>query len=115
MEVNHKSRKDDGNHRKKLDENVDCRAGGILKGIAHGVAHNGGLVAIAALSAEVARLDIFLGIIPCAAGIAHEYCNEESGNRCAGEKSGDSVGSENESHKNGNHNGDNRRKNHFVK
>ncbi len=67
------------------------QGGGILKGIAHGVAHNGGLMALAALAAEVARLDIFLGVIH-APRIAHEYCNEESGNRCAGEKSDNPLG-----------------------
>ena len=32
-------------HRHELDEDVEARAGGVLKWVAHGVAHYGGLVA----------------------------------------------------------------------
>lgn len=106
MEVNDKSGKDYRNDRQKLDKDVDSRAGGILKGIAYGVAHNGSFVAIAALSAVVSRFDVFLGIVPGTAGITHKYCNEESGYSCTGKQSDNSVGSENESYNNRHHNGD---------
>ncbi len=47
-------------------------AGGVLEGVAHGVAHHGGLVAVGALAAVVARLDVLLGIVPRAAGVGHK-------------------------------------------
>ena len=100
MEVNDKSGKDYRNDRQKLDKDIDSRAGGILKGIAYGIAHNGSFVAIAALSAVVSRFNVFLGIVPGTAGITHKYCNEESGYGCTGKQSDNSVGSENESYSN---------------
>ena len=41
----------DGNHAHELDQDVDAGAGGILEGIADGVAHHGGLVVLGALAA----------------------------------------------------------------
>ena len=68
----------DGNHAQELDEDVDGRAGGILEGIAHGVAHHAGLVAVTALAAVIAGLDIFLGIVPRTAGVGHVDGHEEA-------------------------------------
>ena len=54
----------DADHAHQLDEDVQGRAGGVLEGIAHGVAHDGGFVVVRALAAEVAFLDILLGVVP---------------------------------------------------
>lgn len=37
----------------QLDQNVQGRAGGVLQGVADGVTNNGGLVAVAALAAQL--------------------------------------------------------------
>ena len=55
---------DDGDHRHQLDENVERRAGGVLEGIANGVAHDGRMVAGRVLAAEIAFFNKFLGIVP---------------------------------------------------
>ena len=47
-----------------LDERVDRRAGGILVGVADGVAGHGRLVRVRALAAVVAFLDVLLGVVP---------------------------------------------------
>src|SRR3989338_8796936 len=50
-----------------LDERVDRRAGGVLVGIAHGVAGHGRLVRVRAFAAEMIVLDVLLGVVPGAA------------------------------------------------
>ena len=60
MEYGHQSGEHDGNSGAKLDKDVQGGAGGVLEGIADGVAHHGGLVGLAALAAEVALLDVLL-------------------------------------------------------
>src|SRR5918992_4436269 len=50
-----------------LDERVDRRAGGVLVGIADGVAGDRGLVRLGSLAAVVAVLDELLGVVPRAA------------------------------------------------
>src|SRR5699024_10989633 len=40
-----------------LDHRIDCRAGGVLVRVTHGVAGHGGLVRLGVLAAEVAVLD----------------------------------------------------------
>ena len=40
-------------------------------------------MALGTLTAEVALLDIFLGIVPCAAGVGHEYGKHEAGAEAA--------------------------------
>ena len=47
-----------------LDHGIDRRSGGVLVGIAHGIAGDGGLVGLGALPAVVAVLDVLLGIVP---------------------------------------------------
>ena len=50
----------DGDRGAQLDEDVQGRAGGILEGIAHGVADDGRLVLVGALAAVVAGLNVLL-------------------------------------------------------
>ena len=52
MHRNDQSGEDDGHGGAELDQNVQRRAGGVLEGIAHGVAHDCGLVLLGALAAS---------------------------------------------------------------
>ena len=54
----------DGDHRHQFDEDVQRRTGGILEGIADGVADDSGVVAGGVLAAEITLLDKLLGIVP---------------------------------------------------
>ena len=51
------------------DLRVDGRAGRILKRIAHRVAHHGSLVRLRSLAALMPRFDVFLRVVPQAAGV----------------------------------------------
>ena len=62
-----------------LDERVDRRAGGVLVGIADGVAGDGRLVRVRALAAVVAFLDVLLGVVPGAAAGGHRNRHEDTG------------------------------------
>ena len=72
----------DGNGGDQLDEDVEGRTGGVLKRIADGVADNGCLVAIAALTAVLTGFNVLLGVIPSTACVGHEYCHNEAADRC---------------------------------
>ncbi len=47
------------------------RTGSVLERIAYRIADNSGLVGFTAFSAVRTALDVFLRIIPCAAGVGH--------------------------------------------
>ena len=79
-------RHDDGHHAHQLDEDVEARAGGVLERVAYGVAYDSGFVYLAAFAAEVAFLDIFLGVVPCTAGVGHEYREHEAGRKSSDEQ-----------------------------
>ena len=55
MEGHDETGENDGHGGTQLDEDVQGGAGGVLEGIAHGVSHHGGLVALGALAAVVPR------------------------------------------------------------
>src|ERR1017187_6967029 len=55
----------------ELDDGVHGDGGGVLEGIAHGVAHHGGGMEFGAFLAEIHFHDL-LGVVPGAAGIGHE-------------------------------------------
>ncbi len=55
------TREDDGDDRDQFDEDVEGRAGGVLEGIADGVADDGGLVGLAALAAVVSGRKAIIG------------------------------------------------------
>ena len=60
---------DDAHHRHELDEDVKRRSGGVLERVAHGVAHDCGLVVLAAFAFKVAFLNHLLRVVPCAARV----------------------------------------------
>src|SRR5690606_35458929 len=62
-----------------LDQRVDRGAGGILVGIADGIAGDRRLVGFRALAAMVAVLDVLLGVVPGAAAGAHRDRDEQAG------------------------------------
>jgi hypothetical protein len=62
-----------------LDQRVDRRAGGVLVGVAHGVAGDRRLVGLGALAAVVAFFDVLLGVVPRAAAGAHRDRHEQAG------------------------------------
>ena len=104
----------DGHHAQQLDEDVDGGAGGVLEGIAHGVAHDAGLVALAALAAEVARLDVLLGVVPCAAGVSHVDRHEEAGNGGTGQQTDHTLEAQHHTHDDRRDHGDHGGQHHFL-
>ena len=85
---------DDGYGRAELNEYVQARAGGVLEGVADGVAYDAGLVALAALAAVVAGLYLLLGVIPGAAGVGHEHGHAEAAGGRAREQAHDALDAE---------------------
>jgi len=69
--LKNKGSKNNGHHGHKFDKDIDARAGCILKRVSDGIPDNAGLVGRRTLSAVIALFDVFLGIIPSAAGIGH--------------------------------------------
>ncbi len=72
MEVNNNFGEDDGDHREEFNKDVDGGAGGILKGVANGIADDGGFVGFRVFAAEVAGFNVFFGVVPDAAGVSHK-------------------------------------------
>jgi len=68
----------DGDHRHQLDKDVERRAGCVFEWVAYGVSNDGRTVHFGAFAAEIALFDIFLGIVPCAAGVGHEDGEHEA-------------------------------------
>ncbi len=89
-------RKDDGNDRDKLDKDIDRRPGGVLEGIAYGIADDGGLMGGASFSAEVVVLDVFFRVIPGSAAVAHEDGEQKSRDGRTEQKAHNSVCTEKE-------------------
>ena len=74
------------NRRQQLHEDVQRRAGGVLEGVAHGVAHDScgvghGALAddVAVLVLEVTRLDVLLGVVPRAATVVEDGREQDAG------------------------------------
>lgn len=68
---------------------VDAGTSCILERIAHGVADDSGLMGFAALPAAVSGFDVFLGIVPEAAAVAHEERYQESAYDVPGKETAD--------------------------
>ena len=78
-ELRHDRDQEDGHDVGDLDQRIDGWASGVLVRIADGVAGDGGSVRFRALTAEIAFLDIFLGVVPCAAAGRHRDSHENAG------------------------------------
>ena len=61
---NGEARHNNADHRHELDEDVERGPRGVFKWVAHGVAHDGGLVVLATLTLKVAFFNHLLGIVP---------------------------------------------------
>mmetsp|Transcript_88980 Transcript_88980/g.154311 ORF Transcript_88980/g.154311 Transcript_88980/m.154311 type:complete len:488 (+) Transcript_88980:469-1932(+) len=71
-----RNREGDDGH--QLDQDVERRAGGVLEGVADGVARDGRLVHVRALPAErLLNLDVLLGVVPGPAGVGHLHRQHE--------------------------------------
>ena len=114
MDIDDQRRKDDGDHREQLDQDVDRGAGGVLEGIADGVADNSRLMLIGALAAVVARLDILLGVIPRAAGVRHKDREQEARSSRASEHTDNAVEAEHQTDDDRYDDRDNGRQDHFL-
>src|SRR5574337_236890 len=75
----------------KLYKYVHRGPGCVLERVAYGVAHDGGLMRLGTLAAEVALLDELLGVVPRATGVGHEYRQQHSGYRRAREHPAERV------------------------
>ena len=69
-----------------LDERVEGGAGGVLEGVAHGVADHGRLVGLGSLAPLVAVLDVLLGVVPRPAGVGQEVGHELAGQDGGGQE-----------------------------
>ena len=69
-----------------LDERVERRAGGVLEGVAHGVADDGRGVGIGSLASLVAVLDVLLGVVPRPTRVRQEVGHELPGEDGGGEE-----------------------------
>src|SRR5207237_8823449 len=81
----------EGDHVHDLDQRVEGRAGGILQGVADGVAGDGRLVRLRALAAVEAVFDRLLGVVPGAARVGHEDGQELANNDHACEVAGQGL------------------------
>ena len=78
-----------GDQRHHGDLGVDGRAGRVLEGVADGIAGDGRLVGLGALAALVACLNVFLGIVPEAAGVGHKQGQQKAAGDIAQEETAD--------------------------
>ena len=114
-EGNDETYENNGDGRNELDEDVERRAGSVLEGVADSVADDSGLVALGALAAVVASLDVLLGIVPGAAGVGHEHSHGETGDGYAAEQTYDAVDAEDEAGDYRNYNGKKSGEDHLMK
>ncbi len=69
---NHDGGHDQADHVHHFDDRVEGRAGSVLERVTDDIANHTGIMLGSTLAAKVAIFDVFLGVIPCAAGIGHE-------------------------------------------
>ena len=84
---------------------VDGGAGGVLEGVAHGVANDGRLVGVAALAALGAGLNVLLGVVPQAAGVGHEQSQQQAADDIAQQEAANGAGAADEAYDDGGDNG----------
>src|ERR1700728_2360026 len=80
---------DQGDGGQEFDEDVEGGAGGVLEGIAYGVAYYGCLVGVGFFAAVLAGFDPLLGVVPGAAAVVHQHGQEDSGDGADHEQAGD--------------------------
>src|SRR5579859_1045791 len=81
-----KQRNDEQSHNvDNFDQRINSRARRVLVGVPHGVARDRRLVGVGTLAAEVAVLDVLLGVVPGAAARGHGYGHEQAGDDGADE------------------------------
>lgn len=80
-------RHNNGHHAHQFDKDIKARTGSILKRITYRIAYNRGFMHFAAFAAEIAFLDILLGIVPRTAGIRHKDSKYESAAKSADKQS----------------------------
>ena len=97
---------DDGDGGAELDQDVQGRTGGILEGIAHGIADDSCFVVVTALSAEVSFFDVLFRVVPGTAGVGHEDCHGEAGDRDAAQQTDHAFTAEDQSGGDGDHDGE---------
>ena len=71
----------DSHHAHQFDKDIKARTGSILKRITYRIAYNRGFMHFATFAAEIAFLDILLGIVPGAAGVGHHDRQQYAGNQ----------------------------------
>jgi len=96
-----------------LDQRVHRGAGGVLVRVAHGVAGDGGLVRFRTFAAEVAFLDVFLGVIPRAAAGGHRDRDEDAGDDGADQHAAERLRAEGQADDHRYGDGQQRRDDHF--
>ena len=84
-----------------LDQRVDGRTGGVLVGIADGVAGDRRLVGLGTLAAEVAVLDVLLGVVPGAAAGGHGNGHEQTGDDGAHQHTAERLRTQEDTHDDG--------------
>ena len=71
-------------------------------------------MAVAALAAEVARLDVLLGIVPRAAGVGHVDGHQKTGNGGAGQQAHDALIAQHHAHDDGRYHRDDCGQHHLL-
>ena len=79
VEAGDEAGKHNGHGGHQLDEDVQRGPGSILEGVAHGVADDGGLVALLALASMVPGFNVLFRVVPGAARVGHEHRHGEAG------------------------------------
>ncbi len=97
-----------------LDERVDCRACGVLVGVAHGVAGHRGFVCIRALATVMAFFNILFRVIPGATACTHRNRDEKAGHDGAHENPAKRRWAQEHTNQNWHHDGQNRWHDHFL-
>src|SRR5699024_177742 len=91
MELYHQRRKDNGYHRKELDQDINGRSRSILKRISHCIPYYCRFMGLASFSSVGTALDILLGIVPGSSGVSHENRHKETCSRRSGQKTDNPV------------------------
>lgn len=91
-ECDEEGREQGGHQGNDSDLGIDGRAGSILEGITYSIADDSCLVGIAALAALMTGFNIFLGVVPEAARIGHEQCQQQAGDDVAQQETANRLG-----------------------